>query len=201
MAEKVFTAKTAENCKPADKPYKKSTGRGFYLYVAPGGSRTWRFDYRWYGKRKTVTYGQFPAITLAEATNMHEEFKSALARGTDSLAEKKKMREKAKDVAEQEREEIIEQERTFDRIAADWLSVWSAERAESTVAEKKRFLGYLSNTIGQKPITETKAADILEMARLLEADGYGESAHRIIMAANQVLDHAVILGFIDANPA
>ena len=47
MSDKAFTHKTAENARPGDKPYKLSTGRGFYLLgwnderrsVAVGGQR------------------------------------------------------------------------------------------------------------------------------------------------------------------
>lgn len=194
MAEKYFTAKTAENLKPTGKPYKKSTGRGFYLYVSAVGGKTWRYDYRLNGKRNTVTYGRYPEMSLGEATIAHESCKKLLDNGVDPLASKKREQQEIK-AAEQARAN------TFDVVAADWLEVWSAKSAQSTITAKKRFLGYLSNKIGNTPIHEIKAAQILEVARLLEADGYGESAHRVIMAASQVFDHAVALGYVDLNPA
>ncbi len=46
MGDKTFTHKTAENAKPGDKPYKLSTGRGFYLLVMPAGGKLWRFGWR-----------------------------------------------------------------------------------------------------------------------------------------------------------
>lgn len=40
--------------KPADRPVKLADERGLYLRVEPGGSKLWRFDYRFAGKRKTL---------------------------------------------------------------------------------------------------------------------------------------------------
>lgn len=60
---KAFTHKTAENAKPGDKPYKLSTGRGFYLLVMPTGGKLWRYDYRFDGKRKTAALGSFPDVS------------------------------------------------------------------------------------------------------------------------------------------
>ncbi|MDR2199581.1 MAG: Arm DNA-binding domain-containing protein [Deltaproteobacteria bacterium] len=34
------------NLKPTDKPQKHSDGCGLYLYLAPTGLKSWRFDYR-----------------------------------------------------------------------------------------------------------------------------------------------------------
>ena len=60
MSDKAFTRKTAENAKPGAKPYKLSTGRGFYLLIMPAGGKLWRYDYRLDGKRKTAALGSFP---------------------------------------------------------------------------------------------------------------------------------------------
>jgi hypothetical protein len=43
--------------KPSDKPQKLSDGAGLYLLLNPNGSRWWRFDYRFDGKRKTLSMG------------------------------------------------------------------------------------------------------------------------------------------------
>lgn len=81
------------------------------------------------------------------------------------------------------------------------MNVWGADKAQTTIAGKQRFLRYLSNGIGKIAVKEIKAADILAIARSMESDGYGESAHRVLITASQVFDHAVVLGLVDYNPA
>jgi hypothetical protein len=45
--------------KPQAKPFKLADGRGLYLLVNPGGGKLWRFDYRFDGKRKTLSMGAY----------------------------------------------------------------------------------------------------------------------------------------------
>ena len=55
------------NAKLAAKPYKLASGDGLYLYVTTDGSKQWRYDYRYAGKRKTLSFGAYPVVTLAIA--------------------------------------------------------------------------------------------------------------------------------------
>ncbi len=49
-----LTALGVKNAKPKAKPYKIADEKGPYLVVTPGGSKLWRFDYRYGEKRKTL---------------------------------------------------------------------------------------------------------------------------------------------------
>ena len=46
-----LTDTAIRKAKPAGKPYKMTDGDGLYLLVNPNGSKWWRFDYRYAGKR------------------------------------------------------------------------------------------------------------------------------------------------------
>jgi hypothetical protein len=43
--------------RPGDAPYKLADGQGLYLLVSTGSSRLWRMDYRFAGKRQTMSFG------------------------------------------------------------------------------------------------------------------------------------------------
>ena len=45
--------------KPSDKPFKKADRDGLYLYVVPKGTRYWRCDYQFAGKRRTASLGVY----------------------------------------------------------------------------------------------------------------------------------------------
>ena len=53
--------------KSKDKPYKLSDGGGLYLLVNADGAKYWRMDYRFAGMRRTLAFGKYPEVTLAEA--------------------------------------------------------------------------------------------------------------------------------------
>jgi len=53
----ILTDIALRKAKPAAKPLKLSDGLGMYLLLKPDGSRYWRMDYRFDGKRKTLALG------------------------------------------------------------------------------------------------------------------------------------------------
>ena len=65
------------NAKPKEKPYKLSDGGGLYLLVN-GSGKYWRYDYRYQGKRKTLSIGVFPTISLNDARALHKKAKREL---------------------------------------------------------------------------------------------------------------------------
>ena len=42
-------------------------GDGLYLLVQPSGAKWWRFDYRFASKRKTLSMGVYPDVSLKQA--------------------------------------------------------------------------------------------------------------------------------------
>ena len=64
---------TLRNAKAQDKPYRIRDAKGFYLLVNTDGSRWWRFDYQYGGKRKTLSLGVYPDVGLSEARRRYRE--------------------------------------------------------------------------------------------------------------------------------
>ena len=57
-----------KNAKPASgKAYKLTDQNGMYLYAHPNGSKYFRLDYRFEGKRKTLALGVYPETSLKQA--------------------------------------------------------------------------------------------------------------------------------------
>ncbi len=75
--------------KPKERPYKASDGQGLYILVTAQGSRLWRFDYRFQGKRQTLSLGKFPGAGLADARQRLAEARQTLAQGRDPASIKK----------------------------------------------------------------------------------------------------------------
>lgn len=78
----------ARKAKPKDKPYKLADERGLYLLVAPNGSRLWRMNYRHEGKQRTLSFGVYPDISLADARARRDDARKLLAQGIDPGAHK-----------------------------------------------------------------------------------------------------------------
>jgi hypothetical protein len=72
---------TIDNAKPRDKAYALTDGGGLLLEVLPSGTKTWRFKYHLNGKREKVTIGSYPAFTIKQARDRHEELRAMVEHG------------------------------------------------------------------------------------------------------------------------
>jgi len=104
-----------KNAKPKDSDYKLADGGGLYLVVSTTGGKLWRMDYRFNDKRKTASFGAYPAVTLADARQRREDAKKLLANDVDP-GETKKAQKSAQ--GEQDAN-------TFEVIAREWHSKYS----------------------------------------------------------------------------
>lgn len=50
--------------KPESKPRKYFDGGGLFLFIPANGSKLWRRAYRFDGKSKLLSFGEYPTISL-----------------------------------------------------------------------------------------------------------------------------------------
>jgi Arm DNA-binding domain len=72
---------TIDNAKPREKAYALTDGGGLLLEVLPSGTKTWRYKYHLNGKREKVTIGSYPAFTIKQARDRHEELRTLVEHG------------------------------------------------------------------------------------------------------------------------
>ena len=94
--------------KPAGDKY--SDGQGMYLLVNSAG-KYWRFDYRFFGKRKTLAVGVYPAVSLAMARTRRLEARELLADGVDPGSAKR----------DAKTAKLLASQHTFEVVARLWL--------------------------------------------------------------------------------
>lgn len=99
--------------KPSKKATKLFDGGGLYLYVSPAGGKLWRWAYRVKGKEKTMSFGPYPEVSLADARNLHFDARKLLRSGVDPMEQRKagKLAESSGD--------------TFKAVALRWHETWS----------------------------------------------------------------------------
>lgn len=65
-----LTDTAIRNGKPGEKASKLADAVGLYVLLNPNGSKWWRLDYRFGGKRKTLSMGVYPATGLKDAISV-----------------------------------------------------------------------------------------------------------------------------------
>lgn len=83
-----LTETAITTAEPKNKPYKLADERGLYLLVKQAG-KYWRFDYRFAGKRKTISFGVYPTVSLEAARASLEDAHSLLANRVDPSEHRK----------------------------------------------------------------------------------------------------------------
>ena len=171
--------------KATGKVQKHPDGGGLYLYVSPTGGKLWRIDYRFEGKRKTLSMGAYPALSLADARGRRQEVKALLLRGVDPSAQKKAIKAAV----------IAETANAFEVVAREWFEKHINNLAP-TYSKKVRslFERQIFPVFGGKPISEVEPADILKAARHVEESGAVETAHRLVQLCGQLFRYGIATG-------
>lgn len=171
-----------QNAKPGAKPYKLSDGEGLYLLISPHGSKSWRINYSWLGKQKTIIFGMWPVVSLADARAKKLDARKQLAAGLDPGEQKKLAQLKA----------IIEAESSFKAIAEEWLDKNRREgRAQVTLDKIEWILGMAYPLIGKRPIAQINAQELLIVLKKVEATGRYETARRMRSVMGRVFRYAI----------
>ena len=175
------------NAKAKDAPYKIHDMGGLYIVVTPPGGKLWRMDYRFAGKRKTLSLGKYPIVGLKDARLRRDNAKELLDRGVDPSAQKKA-----------DKRILVEEERrsqnTFRAVALDWLATYSPDLSEKHSLKLRRYLeNVLFDAFGSKAVSEIVPADILAAVRPAQEKGRVQTAHRLVQLTGQVLQYALIV--------
>ena len=78
-----LTENVIQKAKPAEKQYKLTDGEGMYILVSKQGGKWWRLDYRFNGKRKTLSLGTYPETKLKKARELRADARKLISNGVD----------------------------------------------------------------------------------------------------------------------
>jgi integrase len=180
-----LTVTAINAAKSKDKPYKLTDGLGLYLLVKETGGRLWRMNYSFLGKQKTLSFGSYPEVSLAKAREKRTAAREALADGQDP-AEVRKVKV---------REAKAKSEETFKAIANEWLARLEIEgRAPKTLQKMRWLLDLAYPLIGNRPIADLTAPELLEALRTVEARGRYETANRLRSTFGTIFRYAIVTG-------
>jgi integrase len=182
-----LTENQAKNAKPLERAYKLADSEGLFLLVQPNGAKLWRMKYRFAGKEKLLSFGAYPALGIAAAREKRRAAKAVLAEGKDPMLTKGQATSEGGDTFFAVANRWHENRKTaLDPAHAD--RVWS--RMERDVFPH----------IGQRPIREITAPEVLEMIRRIESRGALDISRRAKQGVGQVFQFAIACGLASTDP-
>nr|DAJ51023.1 MAG TPA: Integrase [Caudoviricetes sp.] len=181
-----------KNAKPAEKPFKLNDGKGLYLYINTSGGKLWRFDFSYNGKRKTLSIGKYPTVSLVEARQAAENARRLLVSGQDPSEAKQ----------QEKRERQAAALNTFEAIARGWHSDNLIRWKENHAARVLRYFETdVFPVIGEMPIQEIRVSDIKTVLDGVMTRGVNNTAEKIREWTGSIFDYAVMLEVVETNPA
>ncbi len=195
MAIKVkpLSATEIKAARPTDKEYNLSDGEGLMLRIKPSGSKLWLFNYRHpiTKKRKNLSLGQYPALSLADARKLRIQSKELLNQGHDP----KEYRD------DQRVQQSLAAGNTLKNVTLDWFELKKTKIAEVTaISILRTFENHLFPKVGHRAIDKLLAPEAIAAIKPLAAKGSLETASKLIGHLNEVMTYAVNTGLIHHNP-
>lgn len=177
--------------KPTDKPQKFFDGGGLFLLVTPTGGKLWRLKYRFGGTEKLLSLGIYPQISLAEIRQKRDQALAMIANQIDPGNIKKAQKAAA-----------TEETETFEVIAREWYAKfspgWVGSHSNKII---RRLELYVFPWLGNRPIKDITAPDLLKVLRRIEEKGILETAHRTQQNCGQIFRYAVATGRAERDPS
>ena len=187
-----LTDTAIRQAKPTDKDRKLSDDRGLYLLVRASGSKLWRMDYRFDDKRKTLALGSYPDVSLAAARRLRDEARELIAAGTDPNQARK----------DEEEAKRLAKENSFEAMARAWHKLHESEWVPTHAGKILRSLeANVFPSLGDKPVGEISAVDVLNVLRKVEARGAADMVKRLRQRMADVFMYAIATGAATSNPA
>ncbi|MCB1463114.1 MAG: tyrosine-type recombinase/integrase [Nitratireductor sp.] len=186
-----LTALAITKARPREKAYKLSDGGGLFLFVKPNGSKLWQQKYRFLGKERLLSHGQYPDVSLAQARQKRDDARTTLAEGRDPAVQKRLAQIAAETQART----------TFKLVAEEYIE-GSEQRglAPATMKKKRWYLLDLAAPLHNRSISEIAPAEVLYLLKSIEKSGRRETAKKMRSALSAVFRLAVVTQRAEADP-
>jgi integrase len=167
-------------CPPDKKRERLACSGGLYLEISPAGSKRWFWKYRKDGKEGRMALGSYPEVGPKDAREARDAARQQKDAGRDPVQARKVEKLKASRTDGD----------TFMTVALEWYAKqapqWSAGHAERSLRQLERDL---FPWIGNRPMPEIHAMELLAALHKVEERGALETADRVLMLARQVWEY------------
>lgn len=188
----VAPAKGEILCKVAGNPK-------LFLRVNASGAKLWlyRYTHPILKSKHKLSLGNYPSVTLAQATAIRLEYEQLLQRGIDPKAYRE---QQIKD----EHKSLVS---TFSHLAWQHFEQLKGKQKATTLKRKQGRYELLCSYLGETPISEIEPLQMLEVLKdiqenSLKDDGTPtDKADRCAVIASDIFTYAIVHGYANTDPA
>ena len=183
-----LTDRQVRNLKPKSQRYEEWEGDGLGIRVAPSGRKSWIYMYRFNGTARRMTFGTYPALSVAEAHAVHAQAKLSLSHGKDPGTKLVKDRQEHRNAS------------TVNELAHEYIEKWAKKRKRSWKEDERMLNKDMLPTIGKLKAKEITRRDIIRLLDKIVARGAPIIANRTLEIIRKMFNFAVERGILDISP-
>jgi integrase len=192
--------------KPGKRYRKLFDGGGLYLFcTVPSGSedtqgdysakgrvlRSWRYDYRLHGMRRTFAIGLYPGVGLAEARERHQAARKLVEIGKSPVVVKRQAKHAAR----------LGAANTIRAIGDAWYAELAPHKSEVWRKQTRSWLdGKIYPSMGGSPISAVEPADVLALCKGIAAT-HPKTGECIRLTLSRIFSYAIRNLRAKHNPA
>jgi len=186
----MLTDAALRNIRPKSKSYKMTDRDGLYLLISPKGGIAFKYDYRFNGRRESVTLGSYgPAgLSLAKAREKVIDAKRMIAEGVSPALEKQRAKRR------------LQHARSFEHVAQRWMD--HAPMADSTRNMRRSiFNREILPQWRNRLLNEITPNDLRAHCKTIVDRGAPATAVHVRDIVKQIYAYAILHGEKIENPA
>lgn len=150
---------------------------GLKCLVGRTGNKRFLFRYTYQGKKKSLTVGRYPEISVGDARSIVTQWKGLLCCGLDPKAVKEQEQAKADSQAQKEsageNQDDNKEGLTVSQFFWQVYLPYAKQRKRSWEKDQSRFEHYIEQAIGDVPYKELKAIQVYQIQdNMLSGKGY-----------------------------
>jgi len=184
----------AARCDPSLSVQKYSAGNGLALWTFPDGRKSWRLRYTFGGREKSLTFGDYPDVTLTDAKKRAITARDQVDACIDPAQQRKIDRMDAE----------TRQGTTFEAVFEEWATKkaddgkWTASTCRVV---RSGFRLHILPHLGPRPISAISTQDLMLVFKKAEATGQTYQSNKLLSHTRSLFNFAIRTGRCSISPA
>lgn len=158
---------------------------GFGIRISAAGRKTWQVMYRVDGRKRRLTLGTFPALTISLARDAAKALLAEVAKGNDPAAQRASMRGSAP---------------TFEQFAQAYLDRYAKRRKRTWREDQAAIARDLLPVWGYRAVDTIGRRDVIAVIETINERGHGHAANRRLSLLRTMFAWGVEVAMVPATP-
>lgn len=185
-----FTERFIQSLKPKNVRYevREKSGDGFSIRVSILGEKSWIFFYTFEGRKRRMTFGAHPEMSLADAKKKHRQAMSILENGKDPGQDKIQKEIEARGAA------------TIESLITEYMEMHAKPNKRSWKEDERILNKDVKPIWGKRKAADIARRDMIHLLDKIKERGAPIIANRTLACIRRMFNFAVKRAVLDTSP-